>query len=88
VDHLRLTGDYASLLRRAQAKRTMLDSRIDVKQSPTDLDMQIALEWYFERHSLPQPGAIAEYAIGAGWSGDVEFRQAVWEDYVFEKYQQ
>jgi hypothetical protein len=88
VDHLRLSGDYASLLRRAQAKRAMLDSRVDVKQSPTELDMQIALEWYFERHSLPQPGAIAEYAIDAGWSGDVEFRQAVWEDYVFEKYEQ
>ena len=86
VDHLRLSGDYASLLRRAQAKRAMLDSRVDVKQSPTELDMQMALEWYFERHSLPQPGAIAEYAIDAGWSGDVEFRQAVWEDYVFEKY--
>ena len=85
VDHLRLTGDYANLLRRARDKMTTLDGQIHASRAPPGADMQIALEWYFEHHSLPLPRDIADYAIGAGWPGDAEFRRAVWEEYVFEK---
>jgi hypothetical protein len=83
VDHLCLTGEYASLRRRVQAKMSALDGQVDASPSPLGADMQIALEWYFERHSLPIPNAIDDYAIAVGWSGDSEFRQAVWQEFVF-----
>jgi hypothetical protein len=85
IDHLRLTGDYVSLRRRAQAKMSALDGQIDASRHPVGADMQIALEWYFERHSLPMPRVTADYANAAGWSDDLEFRHNVWQDFVFEK---
>lgn len=84
IDHLRLTGEYSLLFHRVQAKMSRFNGHLDANLSPSATNIQIALERYFERHSLPLPRTIADFAIQAGWSDDAEFKQAVWEDYLFE----
>jgi hypothetical protein len=79
VDGLRLSGDYRRLLQRAETKR-----RTDPKP-PSGPDMDVALEWYFARQSLPMPASIGTWAIAAGWADEVVFTRAIWGEYLLER---
>jgi hypothetical protein len=75
IDHLRLTGDFARLLRRALAKRERLGTLQAPGPGPA---LDAALGWYAERSGrdglTPDPGR---------WADDAAFRKAVWREYVF-----
>jgi hypothetical protein len=74
LDHLRLTGRFAELLRRAQAKRTALAG---LPLPPPGPMLDAALDWYTERASAGPP------SVPDGWAGETKFQAAVWREYVF-----
>ena len=75
VDHLRLTGRFAGLLRRAQAKRARLAALPPPVPGPL---LDAALSWYAERSGNDT------LAPGAGvWADEPAFQRAVWREYIF-----
>jgi hypothetical protein len=79
IDHLRLTGRFAELLQRAQAKHAKLAERPAPEPGPL---LDAALGWYAERSnwdgSTPAP---------FGWTDEAAFRLAVWREYTFVRAQ-
>jgi len=75
VDHLRSTGDYASLRARALDKESALAAaRVDVMVA----SRQELLRWYFaERLGADCPADLGRYARGAGFSGEEAFLRAL-----------
>jgi hypothetical protein len=82
LEHVRLTGQFAPLLDRAQAKQAMLADRNAAP--PVGPAMPAVLDWYFtQRLGEPLPRSIPAWAREQGWASDQVFTQAVWRDYLF-----
>jgi hypothetical protein len=84
IDLLRLSGQFSTLLKRVQAKQSMLHDKAAASTSPGEPSLHDALDWYFDRQRLPPPQSMQEYAEAAGWRSVSEFKLAVWHDYLFE----
>lgn len=81
LEHLRLAGQYAPLLARAQAKQAALAGRDATP--PAGPATAAALDWYFTRRlGEPLPRSIAAWAREHGWADEKVFAQAVWRDYL------
>jgi hypothetical protein len=81
LEHLRLAGQFVSLLERAQAKQAALRGR--AAAPPAGPATSAVLDWYFTRLGQPLPRSVAAWAREQGWASDQVFTQAVWRDYLF-----
>jgi hypothetical protein len=82
IDHLRLTGQFAVLLKRARAKHAALGSLRH--HGAGSHEIQIAMDWYMqERIGAIGPGASAELLRRQGWPDRDRFEAAVWAEYAF-----
>lgn len=84
LDHLRLTGGFAALHRRAQAKRTAL-APIKAARRPPDVPLlDAALDWYFEtRLGRPRPRSLNAHLGEQGWPSAAAWETAVWREYLY-----
>ena len=81
LDHLRLSGRFALLLRRAAAKQEHIASDKRVPAGPL---LAAAIDWYFgERSADRRPRSLAEYATRLGWRDQAAFETAVWREYLY-----
>jgi hypothetical protein len=82
LDHLRLSGRFATLLRRAATTHAHLASDMRVPSGPL---LAAAIDWYFgERTADRRPRSLAEYAARLGWRDQDAFETAVWRDYRYD----
>ena len=82
LDHLRLSGRFAPLLRRAVAKQAHLATDTRTASGPL---LATAIDWYFgERTADRRPRSLAEYAARLGWPDQSAFEAAVWREYRYE----
>jgi hypothetical protein len=83
VDHLRLTGDYARLARRARDKRDTLESK-GARAPNLDDFATFELEiWYFEqRLGREVPNDVEGYAVSLGFADAATFHLALWRERI------
>lgn len=83
VDELRVSGRYAELRRRSEAKREALLAQGTADgEGPGGLALHLAAVWYFEqrlRRSVPHP--LAAHARSVGFADEAGFQMAVWREY-------
>lgn len=83
IEHLRLTGRFAELLRNAKNKQTAL---ANVPPTPADPHLSAIVDWYFEqRLGVTRPNSIPAFAAEMGWDSERDFLLAVWREYLFHK---
>jgi hypothetical protein len=83
IDHLRLTGRFAGLLRDIRKKQAAL---ADAPAPPSGPHRHAVLDWYFEqRLGTMRPASLATFLAEAGWEDEGKFLLAVWHDYLFAK---
>lgn len=81
LDHLRLSGGFATLLGRATAKQAHAAADTRTPAGPL---LEAAIDWYFtERSCDRRPRSVAAYAESLGWRDLAAFEAAVWRDYRF-----
>ena len=81
LDHLRLSGAFATLHRRAATKSTQSATTARAPAGPL---LDEALDWYFSsRNNGRRPRSIAVYARDLGWRDQAAFETAVWREYRF-----
>jgi hypothetical protein len=89
LDHLRLSGQYQRLANRVRAKARILGDSSVARAVPEGPDLAAALAWYFEqRLGQPIPHKVEIYARMAGWSDYEDLVSAIWQDYLFETFNQ
>jgi hypothetical protein len=83
LDHLRLTGGFAVLLRAVTAKQAVI---ADGPPPPSEPHREAVLDWYFEqRLGVMRPVSLADFLLEAGWQGEADFLLAIWHDYLCNK---
>jgi hypothetical protein len=84
-DHLRLVGDYARLLARAQQKKTVLERRGSHFATPDEAGVspKMLLEWYFTRRGQPVCDDISNYARAHGFGTGELFVRALVREYCY-----
>jgi len=81
LDHLRLNGRFAELLRTATARDTAL---ADAPPLPPEPRRSAVLDWYFSQRlgTLP-PASLDAFIADLGWDREADFVLAVWREYLF-----
>jgi hypothetical protein len=86
-NHLRVTGEYGSLLARAREKQRVLEARGLENPAPEDVGLrsEALFEWHFQRLGRPVPASIRQYARQVGFSDEDAFLRAVLREYCYQK---
>jgi hypothetical protein len=87
VNHLRMTGAYGALFRRAQDKHRLLSARGLEEPGLEDagIDEDHLWRWYFETCvARPRPDDIERYAQDAGYQNRAELRRSALREYLFD----
>jgi hypothetical protein len=83
---LRMRGDYARLVTRAQGKLSQQRLPSGQEAAPADAARceQAALQWYFaDERGATVPGDLAGYARSSGFPDEPAFRKAVMHEYQY-----
>jgi hypothetical protein len=85
-DHLRVTGEYPSLVARAIDKRRTLDRHGLQNPGLADCGLTEAdlARWYFDRCGHPEIPDVSEYARRAGFRDDEAFRRALLREFCYQ----
>jgi hypothetical protein len=83
LDHLRLSGEFATLISVARTKQSVL---ADAPPPPAEPQRAAVLEWYFaQRLGTLHPASLKNFVREIGWDSEGDFVAAVWRDYLFNR---